>query len=196
MTREERTAKWNKNFRDWGNFSDDDNLYVVIGETYEIKDELKKKGAKYSRETGWTFKHPVQGYKTVEVKLEDIAYTDEVGKLHYKPEVYDIIKQIQKDNTIYEETGKFIGPVGEKFSLQVVCTNLYQYYGVYGLTNIYTFKTEYGDTLVWSTSKTFPEILEDIENGSETIFELSGTIKDHKTYKGERQTVVTRCTLK
>ena len=35
MTREERTKKWNENFKNWANLSENDDLYMVIGDTYE-----------------------------------------------------------------------------------------------------------------------------------------------------------------
>ena len=52
-TTKERIEKWNKNFKSYNAFDEDLNTWLVMGNTYAIKDELKKKGAKFSRELGW-----------------------------------------------------------------------------------------------------------------------------------------------
>ena len=189
MTREERTKKWNENFKNWANLSENDDLYMVIGDTYEIKDELKKKGAKYNRETGWTFKEPKSEYKTVRLTLNDIAYTDEYGKYHYRPEIEDAVRKIQKENTHYEETGEYLGEVGETISVgDLRCVKVYQYSGAYGTVNVYTFKDPNNNTVVWSTSKYIDGI-----DDKDSRYILVGKIKALKEYKGDKQTILTRC---
>lgn len=54
---------------------------------------------------------------------------------------------------------------------------------VYGFTHLYKFTTTDNNVLVWYASKCIDE----------NAKKISGTIKDHKEYDGEKQTVLTRC---
>jgi len=58
----------------------------------------------------------------------------------------------------------------------------------YGYTTVLKFKTEEGDLVVWKASNT--------EVSREDVgkkFTLYGTVKEHSDYKGEKQTILTRC---
>lgn len=72
--------------------------------------------------------------------------------------------------------------------MQAVYTNFHTFDGYYGLTYLHTFVKD-GYTFTWFTSKD----LEELEKGD--IVTLKGTIKEHKEYKGYKQTVVTRCKI-
>ena len=52
MTKLERINIWNENFHKWNAFDQNDFTWIVLGDTYSIKDELKKQGAKFGRELG------------------------------------------------------------------------------------------------------------------------------------------------
>ena len=50
-----------------------DVLYLVIGNTYSIKNELKANGAKWNFwMTGWTFTEPKENYKTIAINYNDV----------------------------------------------------------------------------------------------------------------------------
>lgn len=58
----------------------------------------------------------------------------------------------------------------------------------YGMTTMFahTFKDADGNVFTWKTQKGIA-----LERGA--AVNLSGTVKEHTEYKGERQTVLTRC---
>ena len=189
MTKHERRELWNDNFRKWNGFNQNYDTWVILGDTFEIKDELKQKGAKYSREMGWCFDHEQTDYPTVKVHASQVAEENFEGRWLFKDNVYEFIRELQKANTHYEETGKFLGQVGDTMQFwDLICVKVYQYPSVYGDVNVYTFKDPEDNTIVWSTSK----YLEDIDD-PDARFYLTGKIKDHKEWKGDKQTIVTRC---
>ena len=184
VLRKSRVAKKNAKF--WEKYPR--TAWCVAGDTYAIKDELKEKGARYDRVLGWYFAEPVEGYTLVECAIES-----------YMPEGYDgIIDMMLFDKVRLDaekiaalpKRGEYIGEVGDKVEFAVTlerigsyCTN-YTYYGE--MVYVYTFANEDGDALVWKTQKEL-----DIEEGANVI--LKGTVKGHSEYKGQRQTVLTRC---
>lgn len=66
------------------------------------------------------------------------------------------------------------------------------YEGAYGYVSILKFKTSEGASLVWKSTGDSGIGRADV--GKQ--FTLSGTIKSHDTYKGEKQTALTRCDVR
>lgn len=94
--------------------------------------------------------------------------------------------------------------VGQRVSVEVVLVNDYSYvdyaYSYYGTTHyIYTMKDSEGNVYVWKTTSALIIYSQDgdmdnvtcIRKGDTMI--ISGTVKEHSEYKGEKQTVLTRC---
>lgn len=87
----------------------------------------------------------------------------------------------------------YIGTVGEKVELEAVYIGSPHYerpaFG-YGTETAYihTFRIG-GDTVIWHTTSC--KGLYDVEEGDNV--KLTGTIKEHKEYKGEKQTILIRC---
>ena len=99
---------------------------------------------------------------------------------------------------------EYIGSIGTKVSVEVVLVNDYSYvdraYSYYGTTHyIYTMKDAEGNLYVWKTTSSLTNWQPDgdackcvcIHKGDTMI--ISGTVKEHSEYKGEKQTVLTRC---
>lgn len=93
-----------------------------------------------------------------------------------------------------KEISQYVGQIGEKLEAEV--TYLYtasievqSFYG-FGTETlcIHNFKDASGNKLIWKTGKGLPE---GIEKESKVV--LKGTIKEHKEYKEEKQTILTRC---
>ena len=86
----------------------------------------------------------------------------------------------------------YIGEIGDKVDLQATYERSAWFTTQYGyqtqVVYIHTFRDGDGNALTWKTSAT---ALADIEEG--TIVRLQGTIKEHKEYKDEKQTALTRC---
>ena len=88
-----------------------------------------------------------------------------------------------------KSNSEYIGEIKERLrDLEVTLTSTRISEGFYGTTFIYTFNHE-ENVLVWMTSS-----CKDIEIGD--LFLLTGTVKDHKEYKGVKQTQLSRCIIK
>lgn len=90
---------------------------------------------------------------------------------------------------------QYVGEVGEKIAVSAVYDHLAWYevdsFRGYGKDTVYihTFRDDAGNVLVWKTSKGTG-----LEKGDRA--EITGTVKEHGEYKGEKQTVLTRCKVK
>lgn len=90
---------------------------------------------------------------------------------------------------------KYVGQIGDKIEIKAtyVATATFDVpsFGGFGTEemHIHMFKDADGNKLVWKTGCVLDGNV--IEKGMEV--NLKGTIKDHKEYKEEKQTVLTRC---
>lgn len=95
-----------------------------------------------------------------------------------------------------KQRSQYIGSVGDKIEIEVV----YLYSALFKIASfrgygeetmyVHTFRDDIGNKLVWKTGKGMP-----IGAEAEERFKVKATIKEHKEYKDEKQTVLTRCKL-
>lgn len=185
MTLNERVKKWNENFFKWNNFSDAGYSWVAIGDTFKIKEELKSAGAKFNRELGWHFRSEPSEFKTVRITLDDVTRKDCDGRIKYKEDAYDFINEL-KMQFIEPTNSEWVGEIGQKITIIGVLKDVHQFQSAFGLTNVFSFDDEDENTIVWMTTKHVP-----IEIGMHC--ELSGKIKAHNTFRGDKQTLLSRC---
>lgn len=90
---------------------------------------------------------------------------------------------------------QFIGQEGDRIT--AVCTYdhtaWYEFHMGWMTQTMYihTFRDEKGNVIVWKTSS---NSLPEFDEGDQ--IEVKGTVKEHTTYKDEKQTVLTRCKVK
>lgn len=184
-------------------FSADGKTWVVMGETYSRKDELKAAGCKWNPEFGWHFDHEVTGFDTVVVSIEDRIpswddsddYTDLIGQysndgtLYFIPSgfIQDYVKSLREQYVAdHAPKTEYFGSVGDKVELILTLTHIGGYDTMYGFTSVYTFADDEGHQFVWKTGC----YLDQSEGSKLTV---RGTIKAHSEYRGARQTELTRC---
>ena len=110
------------------------------------------------------------------------------GIVAYAPTLYKrIIERLEKERQrkATAEKSEFVGKVGDKITITVKFDIVAGYESQYGYIRIYKFVDENGNVYIWKTSNY-------IDTDSETIT-VRGTITNHNEYKGEKQTVLTRC---
>lgn len=191
----DESAEWNKTWLEREGFNADGVTYVVLGNTFDIKDELKEKGAKFNQAMGWHMAD-AQGYDAVPISVEQVTYKTYIGRFEYLmySDIVDVVNPA-KDAAEQElkavrgeHVSEYIGTVGERreFNCKLVGSFAYEsHFSFYGETNyIYKFVDENGDIVVWNTSSWL-----DTEKKE---FRFKATIKEHSEYRGEKQTVVTR----
>jgi len=85
----------------------------------------------------------------------------------------------------------FIGQVKDKVTLLVKFEEFENYYHDHGEGYNYTFTTEDGDIVTWSTAKTADNLGIEIN----CYYKITGTVKSHRDYRGKKSTALTRCKI-
>lgn len=185
-------------------FAADGFTHVFLGDTYAAKEQLKEAGAKYDVCLGWHAASEVDGFYSIAVHVDEIAEKDAWGRYTINASVdeWDAKKKAAYKQLSGVVDMGYFGQVGEKVNIvvELVKSASYDYRfskGWWGTeTNyIYTLKDTEGHLFVWKTTSGLGRVengeYRRIEEGER--FTLKGTIKEHSEYKGEKQTVLTRC---
>ena len=195
----ERKAKMEAEFEDnrikWlaeNGFNADEVTYIYAGaDSYQIKDELKDAGFRFSANLKWHKATRDEKYadNLIEVKLSDLAQWSAWGKASFNSDAQKIVEE--KIAAVQpESTSEWIGEVGEKIKdLKVQLTRKYSFETRYGYSTAYTFQDEKGNVLVW-----FSSTVQEVEPGDWCKIKYC-TVKKHDEYKGVQQTIITRAKL-
>lgn len=182
-----KREKWLEN----NNFNKEGYTWIVTGESYSIKEELKDAGARFNAYIGWHFNKEIEKYAERLVCLADnqLGQWTEWGEFFYRPDIKNYIKkfspELEKEIPQYE----YFGEEKEKFSdIKVKYIETKTFEGVYGYSNIHIFANDI-NYFVW-----FTKCEVELEKNEEVV--ISGTVKTHKDYNGLHQTVVTRLKYK
>ena len=187
-------AEYAQNKLDWltkNGFTDDGLTYIYAkNDSFDVKDTLKAVGFKFDTVLKWHIAEIPAGYedKVIEVKTSDIIEFTAWGKGVFVNGAYKIIEQ--RIAAFDPKFSAWYGEVGQKFTdLPATLTSIHQVETRFGLSNLVKFTLEGGEELNWWTTVTITA-----EVGSKVL--ISGTIKDHSEYKGDKVTLVTRCKIK
>lgn len=186
-------------------FSEDGKTYIVLGDTFDIKETLKSEGAKFNYQLGWHFAEPHDNYDLAEISKDTIVYQENGETVTVLRELYNGVLDWPWDpNFIQEYVRKlqdeykasklpvtaFYGEVGKKVELQLTLTRRHHYNTQWGSSIMYLFTDNAGHDFVWKTAS-WPAFMADVKEGD--AITLKATIKEHNEYKGRKQTVLTRC---
>lgn len=162
--------------------------YITIfkGDTYSEIEWFRASIARYARFWGWyiisTEEIPEDlpaGITPVQLPWELVGQED--GKL--KPE--HLVKEAV-ESIIYDESeSEYVGSIGERLDLYLTVERAIELDGAYGRSTMHIMRDDCGNLFVWTTASKSWTV------GSE--HHIRGTVKDHRKYKGEKQTVLTRC---
>ena len=173
---------------------DNPGIYLIGGgNTYDIKDQLKELGCKYNATLGWYSTKNIEvpeGFSTIVVAIDDIYDWNPMSQsFSFKTGAKDVADAALK-TLLPKSNSEYIGEIKEKVcGLKVTVTGARTLEGYYGTSTLYTFLND-ENVLVWNSTSAKVKLEE-----GEVVY-LNGTIKDHKEYKGVKQTVLTRCTIK
>lgn len=175
-------------------FDENGRAWVVIGKTFDIKDSLKAAGARFDICIGWHFDHADNGFNCFEISISDVGEKTALDTWEYKhPAEIDAFIEVKQAEYAPKTESEYIGNVGDTISITATLVSIHTFtthFSYYGETNyIYKFSDKKGNTLVWKTSS-----FQEIEEGN--TYEIKGKVKEHSEYKGDKQTVITRCKLK
>ena len=173
-------------------FSEYGVTYLVLGNSYPIKDELKEAGFKFSTLLRWhcgncDFELPEScHYK--ELRFVDFfIWSDEDNVTYMKEGAREKIEEIFNPKVEYHSD--YVGEIGERLrNVKVSIRTIGGFDSAYGYKWVYTFEDESGNLFTWFTTVQQAVSCDDVVS-------LTGTIKAHVEYKGARTTQLTRCKL-
>ena len=162
--------------------------YITIfkGDTYAEVDWFRASIARYTRWWGWyiisTEEVPAdlpEGITPIQLPWELVGQED--GNL--KPE--RLVKEAV-ESIIYDESeSEYVGSIGERLELFLIVEKVIELDNNFGRSSMHIMRDDCGNSYVWTTaSKTWSV-------GSE--HHIKGTVKDHRKYRNQCQTILTRC---
>ena len=178
----------------WGFNPEDPAVYLVTGNTFEIKNELKERGARFNPALNWHFKEEVEvpeGHELVKVPFDEVyEWQPMVKRIDLKSNAQEIVAAARR-RIEPESNSEWVGEVKERLrDLRVTLTGARECSSFYGDSTLFTFEYN-GNVLTWFTASS-PKVKMTI--GNEYI--LTGTVKLHDEYNGVKQTRLSRCILK
>lgn len=177
-------------FKDQG-FDTNGRTYVVLGNTYAIKEELKEKGAKWSNQFGWHLPVNLPEYETVEILVDDVYNKDAFGIYRWnqwkgQDETYSAKIQAAKDKLYAKDsTSEYQFEAGQKVEIELNVIKINWFDSIYGTHYIYNMQDANGNVFIWKTA------CNEIREGAKVT--IKATVKEHKEYRGVKQTILTRC---
>ena len=176
-------------------FGEDEKAYLVYGDdTFVIKEELKRLGARFDPTLKWYFSSKVElpeGYFLCEMSFDELYdYNPKIKWATFKEDAKEIVRlrlaELQGPPTSIYYPGE------EKERIRHITakvSKVHGFAGMYGYCYVYTFKS--GDyVFTWITSKS------DANLAAGDLVDLTGTIKKFEEYLGEKITYLTRCIVK
>lgn len=163
------------------------NGYITIfkGDTYSCKEWFKENGARYTKFWGWSFSSEVEVPADLPAGVEAMRLDWEVVGEGEELKNDDLVKAAVEAMTYEPDMSEYQGEVGQRLEIEVTVEKAIHLDGYYGPSTMHIMRDANGNAYVWTTaSKSW-------EEGSEK--RIRGTIKDHKTYRNVKQTVLTRC---
>ena len=162
--------------------------YITIfkGDTYSEIDWFRASIARYTRWWGWyiisTEEVPAdlpEGITPIQLPWELVGQED--GKL--KPE--HLVKEAVESILYDESESEYVGSIGERLDLYLTVEKVIELDNNFGRSSMHIMRDDCGNSYVWTTaSKTW-------SIGSE--HHIKGTVKDHRKYRNQCQTILTRC---
>ena len=185
----------NSDFFKRNGFNADGEMWIVLGDSYDIKDELKALGCKFAKALScWHCDHELDGYDTIKLTASEMYDVDNAGVYLWRcvkvGELLGIIKTANENLRASKSSSSYVGAVGDKIEVRATFTRCHCYdthFGYRTITHfINIFTDESGNVFVWNSTAFF-----DAGIGDQVI--LKGTIKGHSEYEGIKQTELQRC---
>lgn len=194
----------NKQFKIDNGFNEDGKTYVILGNTYEIKDQLKEMGAKFDRMIGWYLPFKPENLPSVEIDIDEIYFKDHTHTYRWNYMVgydengnhpaVDKIKLANAKLNAELSRSEYVGEIGKRLELKVTYKKTLTFekfkYGYYDTSYIYVhmFEDQNGNVFTWKTTNW-------LDAQPNEIVTMKGTVKEHVEYKGIKQTALTRCKI-
>lgn len=182
----EDAALTKKKWLEKNGFTEDGITYVVTGETYPIRAELKSNGFIYNPILKWhrSYQDGYEG-KLIKVDIKEVVNFTAWGAGCYYANAADVI-----ENKLAGNSSEWIGDPGDKLTnLELIFTSYSSFSNKWNnVSYVYNFLDKDGNKYTWFTSKWMA--LEPRDN-----ITINAVIKNHNEYKGVKSTVITKVKL-
>ena len=161
--------------------------------SYEIKEQLKEDGFRFSKNLYWHTPELKDEYRDacLEICLDDVAEISAWGTGYFKENAKEYIEKKMFDAR-GEKEGEWLGDpatdVGSKIQVRATLVCVADVETKYGMTQLVKFVDELGNNITWWTTV-------DIKFEVGTLLDVAGTIKSFDRYKNKKITVLKRCKL-
>lgn len=165
--------------------------YITIfqGETYTYADWFRVNCARYSPLFGWYFTSENELPDDIPEVLTPIKLTwDSItlfngATLKSEEEIKKVV-----DSLLYPTAeGEFVGEIGERIHIFLTVEKVIAMNSYYGDSYFHIMTDDFHNYFTWTTTA------RKLEEGH--IYCIAGTVKDHKIYRGHKQTQLSRCVL-
>ena len=162
-------------------------ITIFKGNTFDYLEWFRSSEARFARPWGWYFTSEIEvpaelpyGITPIKLTWEEVSTND---ILHDEDKIRKYV-----DTLVYDaQPGDYVGEVGERLSLELLVIDTYAMESNYGSSTMHVMEDADGNAFIWTTSaKTLTPGVN---------YKVKGTVKDHKTYKGKKQTILTRCNI-
>ena len=167
-----------------------ENGYITIfkGDTYANLEWFQESIARYNKWWGWhiisTDSVPCDlpiGLTPIELKYEDV-FVDE-NTLKSDSEIENAVSAL-----IYDATNsEYQGAVGERLDLEITVVAAHSGENYFGKYTVHYMEDAAGNRYLWNTGSKSWEV------GDRR--HIKGTVKEHKTMKNVKTTILTRCSI-
>lgn len=172
------------------NFNGEHEISIILGDTYSIKEDLKEEGCRFTMGTGWYAMFTDR--PSLKIMVGELIHKNDFGE--YEWNTYAEIKdEIDCAKKKLEPESNFQFEVGERVTMlltvEYVATCEIPAFGRYGTETLFinNMRDPMGNVFIWKTTSHKLPV--------DTTITIKGTIKEHSEYKGQKQTVLTRCKI-
>lgn len=159
---------------------------IILGDSVEDYPKWREEnGARYARWWGWyiipTLSIPIFypfGITPHTLSWDSVGLPS--GQLKPEEQVKEVVESL-----LYEPQGNFIGNINDRIEVSIVVFKNIPVEDSYGSKHLHIMADVNGNEYIWTTSA------QNLKEGSQLT--IRGKIKDHRTYKGKRQTILTNC---
>lgn len=161
-------------------------ITLCVGSTYDDNEYMKSHGGRFTSLWGWYFMSTTEIPEDIPEHITLIQLPwDLVGT---DKEVLKPDEAVEKavESVIYDPgVSEYQGEIGDKLEVYVIVEAAIPMEGYYGRSTMFIMHDDCGNIYVWNTSTKAWEV--------DSEHHIMGTVKDHKTYKNVKQTILTRC---
>ena len=160
-------------------------IWIFKGNTYANLDWFRSSECRFARTWGWYLPSDIEMPNPLPVDIEPIKLTweqvSENDVLYSEDKLIAISDELKYD----AGTSNHVGEVGERIEFDAICSIAKENASIYGISYFYVFEGKDGNIYTWTTNTK--------QLQKDQTYHIKGTVKDHKVFRAQKQTVLTRC---